>query len=333
MIAVAVAAPVIRRSGTWLKSLAELIVLMFGAAIPIGGFYLFLTDQAGSQIAAQGIAGSWHWIFNSDVTKLPFYQNGAGTDQLGWNILLILRSVVAAALAMTIVVLFSRRLTARTAAISVACMIAIVLLTGQFLPIFLTGRLVAITTVSVAAVFLFKFIRKNEFTQRDVHLLAWSILASLLLLKIFFNANLFYYGFALAMPAMLLVVPILVHWVPNLICTGDGRAKCQFVLVAIILIETTAVASLSFDLMFEKNHALPVGKHDSLVTQAAYRGPILEAAIDFMQANCDADSTILTLPEGVMLNYWLRRENPSPYINFMPPELAMFGEQSDGRDL
>ena len=34
------------------------------------------------------------------------------------------------------------------------------------------------------------------------------------------------------------------------------------------------------------------------------------------------------LPEGVMLNYLSRRRNPTPFFNFMPPELLMFGEQA-----
>ncbi len=33
------------------------------------------------------------------------------------------------------------------------------------------------------------------------------------------------------------------------------------------------------------------------------------------------------LPEGVMLNYHARRVNPTGYINLMPPELEMFGEE------
>ena len=29
-----------------------------------------------------------------------------------------------------------------------------------------------------------------------------------------------------------------------------------------------------------------------------------------------------------MVNYLARRVNPTPYINFMPPELIMFGEEN-----
>ena len=40
-----------------------------------------------------------------------------------------------------------------------------------------------------------------------------------------------------------------------------------------------------------------------------------------------ADSSLLVLPEGIMLNYLTRRPNPTPYHTFMPPELAIFGEK------
>ena len=32
------------------------------------------------------------------------------------------------------------------------------------------------------------------------------------------------------------------------------------------------------------------------------------------------------MPEGVLLNYLARLPNPTPYVNFMPPELVLFGE-------
>ena len=38
--------------------------------------------------------------------------------------------------------------------------------------------------------------------------------------------------------------------------------------------------------------------------------------------------SLAVLPEGVMLNYLARRPNPTPYYNYMPPELVMFGEQA-----
>jgi hypothetical protein len=37
-------------------------------------------------------------------------------------------------------------------------------------------------------------------------------------------------------------------------------------------------------------------------------------------------ATLATVPEGAMINYLSRRENPTGYINLMPPEVAMFGQ-------
>jgi hypothetical protein len=40
------------------------------------------------------------------------------------------------------------------------------------------------------------------------------------------------------------------------------------------------------------------------------------------------DDTLLVLPEGVGVNYWLRKENPTPYNLFLPTEIDAFGEES-----
>jgi hypothetical protein len=45
-------------------------------------------------------------------------------------------------------------------------------------------------------------------------------------------------------------------------------------------------------------------------------------------AQLPAGQTVLVFPEGVMLNYLSRRDNPTPYISFMPPEVLMFGQEA-----
>ncbi len=48
--------------------------------------------------------------------------------------------------------------------------------------------------------------------------------------------------------------------------------------------------------------------------------------LDRLPSLVGPEETMLALPEGIMLNFQLRRRNPTPHINFMPPELIMFGE-------
>jgi hypothetical protein len=50
-----------------------------------------------------------------------------------------------------------------------------------------------------------------------------------------------------------------------------------------------------------------------------------DAVARFDQLRAPGD-TLAVIPEGVMLNYLTRTENPTPYVNFMPPEFVMFGE-------
>jgi hypothetical protein len=38
--------------------------------------------------------------------------------------------------------------------------------------------------------------------------------------------------------------------------------------------------------------------------------------------------TLVALPEGIILNVLLRRRNPTPHMNFMPPEILIFDEQA-----
>ena len=58
------------------------------------------------------------------------------------------------------------------------------------------------------------------------------------------------------------------------------------------------------------------------------RGGAVSWALKEIKQRLAADQTLVVVPEGVMINYLTRRENPTPYINFMPPEAILFTERS-----
>jgi len=60
---------------------------------------------------------------------------------------------------------------------------------------------------------------------------------------------------------------------------------------------------------------------------------VVQRALDEIDAICLAGDTLAVLPEGVMLNYLARVENPSRFVNFMPLELELFGESRMVADL
>src|SRR4030095_497827 len=54
------------------------------------------------------------------------------------------------------------------------------------------------------------------------------------------------------------------------------------------------------------------------------RGTIVNAALDDVATRVMPNDTLLVVPEGVMLNFLARRDTPTPYVNFMPPEFLIF---------
>ena len=50
------------------------------------------------------------------------------------------------------------------------------------------------------------------------------------------------------------------------------------------------------------------------------RGRVLTRALAFLRNELRPGETLLVLPEGISLNYWLRARNPSRYTLFLPPE-------------
>ena len=62
--------------------------------------------------------------------------------------------------------------------------------------------------------------------------------------------------------------------------------------------------------------------------RADQRGKLTVRMLEHIEAHIEPGQTLAVLPEGVMLNYLSRRATSIPFINFMPPELLMFGEDS-----
>jgi hypothetical protein len=60
---------------------------------------------------------------------------------------------------------------------------------------------------------------------------------------------------------------------------------------------------------------------------AGHRGRAVNEMLSAMERDCPAGGTLAVVPEGVMLNYLSRRENPTRYITFLAPVMIIFGEE------
>ena len=156
-------------------------------------------------------------------------------------------------------------------------------------------------------------------------LLALAALALGLLAKILLNARIFHYGFALALPATLAFVWAALQHLPAWIARRGGS------LVVARGVVLAAVTAFAFFHLEVANAVFSV--KTSTVSNGAWelrsdeRGPFVQAAYEQLQARMAAGDTLAVLPEGVMLNVLLRAPNPTPYVNLMPHEIAMFGPE------
>jgi hypothetical protein len=154
--------------------------------------------------------------------------------------------------------------------------------------------------------------------------LALAAFAFVLLFKMILNARVQHYGFALALPATLLTVAALTGALPAAL-ERRGRAGWVLRLGALALFAGATAAHLDVTRRFLGLKTEVVGR-DGDAFRADARGRFVNAALETYAGLAQPGDTLAVLPEGVMLNYLSESVNPTPYVNFMPPELLLFGE-------
>jgi hypothetical protein len=160
---------------------------------------------------------------------------------------------------------------------------------------------------------------------------AWAVFSLLMLAKILLNARVYHYGFYLALPATLMIVWLLVHFIPSRLSRWPERARL-FRWMAIAMLAAGVVFHLQWSWKFYrlKTQYLTKGK-DSFATYPGTFFPLATAekkALDVLDSLATPGSSMVVIPEGAMINYLSRIPNPTPYLNFLPPELSYYGEDA-----
>ena len=168
--------------------------------------------------------------------------------------------------------------------------------------------------------------KSNETSKLEL-IIAWSILAGLLMLKFPFRATIVHYGFVLAMPIVLLGIAWSFENLPKLLCRRTGGATAYAALCFMLLADVFGSGAMTASNILAKKNALG-HSHDKLWVDSERGGQHVAEVIDWIKENTDEDDAILVLPEGVMVNYQTRRRSPVAYVNLCPPEVDMYGESN-----
>jgi hypothetical protein len=323
-----------RAAGTPRREILGLLVRLGGGAIfPPLAAYLALLVRLPQDTALRGVAGSWMYLFTGDVRELRFYREVMGTLDVGQSLVRIatwtLRYacvLVPAALAGFLVRRSWRASPLAVALLAPAAALAVLAVRRGIDWENLANPFPLVTFVALIVAAAGVVRQPAEVGNRRRWILALSCLvyALALLLKMILNTRILHYGYALAMPAGLVVVATFLGAVPEWL-ERRGRNGAAFRAVVLGAIAGFAVIQIQATQIELGWRTVKVGTGaDAFLADPS--GTPFVALLDRVRRLAAPGDTVAVLPEGVMLNYLLRLENPTPYINFMPPEVILFGE-------
>jgi hypothetical protein len=188
--------------------------------------------------------------------------------------------------------------------------------------------LTALLAAAALAGFCLRHRRDRETLARWAPLALWAIFALVLLGKMILYARFFHYGFVLAMPATVLLVACVVGVGPDAARARLG--ECQvFRAVSLAAIAAGVLFLLRWsDAIYAPKDFVVGERGDAIVVENPAhdpRGQVFSAALKKLEQIMHPGATLLALPEGASLNYWLRRTNPTRYNLFLPEEIDAFG--------
>lgn len=313
-----------------------------GAGLAVAAGFMILRLSMDASQAWRGILGTWHPLMTTGVAGTPFYRHIMGTIRPWINAAAMLKATLGLILLIASGALADvwsvRNERARWPLFSImACLLVFFplspvegmrkawVLKGPVLPLFSLGILIVAVTRSV------RLRLRGHSSTGPGTLAVCAAFAFALLAKIALNVSLWHYGFALAMPATILMVVTLIRLVPDLLnrLYGGGRLFRMAAMAAIVvdLANLQRVSSLYYH-----SKTAQVGRGgDGMLAYSSRVEPKAAAvnkALDWIESKVPPRARLLVLPEGVMLNYLSRRSSPIPYINILPPELAMYGEEN-----
>jgi hypothetical protein len=306
-----------------LKSLAAFLL---AAIIPLLGFFFYFQTVENWRESLQSVIFAWWPLFQS-VEKNPFYLWCLGLDTPVFHVRQMLIHFFSIGLMVAFYAALFRKIRGKWL---IQFALAAPLWIAAFLFNWLDcGASLPLLTLSLCLL-LFANYKSLALERETLFPLLWSVFSLLLLTKLGLFSRIWHYGFALAMPAAIAAIYLLLWLLPRLLekkYDVEPRSFRFAVCVALMI---------GFGILFHQSASwydlknLPVGQGGDEIMAFNPRinpnGEGIKQAVDWIDKNTPPDATLAVLPEGTTINYLSRRVNPTPCLDWTPTVLSVFGQ-------
>jgi hypothetical protein len=287
-----------------------------------------------AEVAWGGVVGPYRYVFDPELASLPFFRRNAGFHDVPGNLRRMGIVAVGYAIAFVppvVIALGSRAWPERVRRVVVGAVAAAVFVTLWLLRGWIAWedmlRPLPVLLLIGAGVLAFRLRNRRGRDSSAPTLVLWAmtlVFSLAMISKLLLEARLFFYGFAMAMPACMLLVIALVHTIPAAIRSrgGDGRVFVGAGLAA-LAVATIAYTEHVQTRFAERAFAIDTGADRILAND---RGPEVARVVGWLLSNSKPEETVLVVPEGATINFLAQRASPVRYTSFLPTDPLMYGE-------
>lgn len=319
----------------------SLISIFFaGLIMPVIFFAVVLGSRLGIGEAFDRMFGTWLIITGTDISSGKFQRDVMGVDDVGGNLLKMFKVTLwwfLLAIPLAANYFWRRSAFFKTYGGFLSFIVCAAVL-FYFMKMIPWTEIMRPLPLFVIVIAIFQFVRflfnrdDRDEAVRAVPMVAFAAFAFVMLLKMILNVQVAHYGFALAMPATLLMVHALLALAPQVVDRSFGFSgifrSAGFAFVAFMVVSYVNASARVYAM---KTYRVNSGHSGDVIVSYDPRikpeGMAVDMALKEVEDIMAPDETFLVLPEGVMLNFLSRRVNPTGYINFVPSELTIFKEE------
>lgn len=316
-------------------------LFVIGISMPISGFLVYFMNYMPITETIESIFMSVKLVLENDFSTLVYYKRSLGINNIVSSIYSIMLESLYILTFLTFLFIISLLLDKvysskwRRYSVIILTTIMMIIVSHPINPLFF-GRslpfLLFLTFTGVIALLIRAFQRDATINEQHIRLFIFSILtiASLsLLLKMLFYSRIDHYGFYLA-PFSFFVFIILTSYIIPQYFISSALSKKFYKYSISFLIIIFSLKCLSYSDFYYKLKTDSIGDEFGGIKiynkRSHSRDFLTKYAINYIQDNIPKDSTLTVFPEGGMINFLTKLENPTSFTNFMPPEIMAFGE-------